>query len=81
MVLIVPRELLAYQTCDGKNPFSEWLDELNDQNVVARILARLARVRRGNWATARASATECPNCAWIMDRAIGFMSAKKATPW
>jgi putative addiction module killer protein len=48
MVLIAPRELLAYQTREGKNPFNQWLDELNDQNVVARILARLARVRRGN---------------------------------
>ncbi len=46
MTLIVPRELLAYQTREGKIPFNEWLDELNDQNAVARILARLARVRR-----------------------------------
>jgi putative addiction module killer protein len=47
-VLVEPRELLAYQTREGKIPFNDWLDELNDQNAVARILARLARVRRGS---------------------------------
>ncbi len=29
-------------------PFEDWLDELNDQRAIARILARLARVRQGN---------------------------------
>jgi putative addiction module killer protein len=29
-------------------PFEEWLDDLNDKKAVARILARLARVRQGN---------------------------------
>ena len=48
LVFITPREVLAYQTREGKVPFDEWLDDLADQNVVARILARLARVRQGN---------------------------------
>jgi putative addiction module killer protein len=52
-VLITPKELLAYRTCEGRTPFNEWLDELDDQNIVARILARLARVRRGNLGDAR----------------------------
>jgi putative addiction module killer protein len=47
-VLITPKELLAYRTREGRTPFNEWLDELDDQNIVARVLARLARVRRGN---------------------------------
>ena len=47
-MLITPRELLAYRTREGRTPFNEWLDELGDQNIVARILARLARVRQGN---------------------------------
>jgi len=47
-VLITPKEVVAYQTRDGKIPLNEWLDELNDQNVVARVLARLTRVRQGN---------------------------------
>jgi putative addiction module killer protein len=52
-VLITPKELLAYRTREGRIPFNEWLDELDDQNIVARILARLARVRRGNLGDAR----------------------------
>jgi len=47
-VFSTPKELLAFRTSDGRIPFNEWLDELHDQNIVARILARLARVRRGN---------------------------------
>jgi putative addiction module killer protein len=29
-------------------PFDEWLRELRDQNAVARVLARIGRIRRGN---------------------------------
>ena len=29
-------------------PFEEWLDDLKDKRAVARVLARLARVRLGN---------------------------------
>lgn len=29
-------------------PFEAWLDNLHDKKAVARILARLARVRQGN---------------------------------
>ena len=47
-MLITPRELLAYRTLEGRIPFNEWLDDLDDQNIVARVLARLARVRLGN---------------------------------
>ena len=47
-MVITPKELVAYRTREGRTPFNEWLDELDDQNVVARVLARLARVRRGN---------------------------------
>jgi hypothetical protein len=42
VVLITPKELLAYRTREGRTPFNERLDELNDQNIVARVLARLA---------------------------------------
>ena len=47
-VIITPKEVLAYQTREGKIPFNEWLDDLVDRRVVARIFARLARVRQGN---------------------------------
>src|SRR5205807_654552 len=47
-VWITPKEVVAYQTREGGVPFEDWLQKLNDQNAVARILARLARVRLGN---------------------------------
>ncbi len=46
-MLVTPKDVLAYQTREGKVPFNEWLNGLGDQNAVARILARLARLRQG----------------------------------
>ena len=43
-----PKEVVALPAQDGQVPFEEWLDDLNDKRAVARILARLARVRQGN---------------------------------
>lgn len=45
MVLITPRDVVAFRTREGRIPFNEWLTDLADQNAVARILAR---VRLGN---------------------------------
>jgi putative addiction module killer protein len=47
-VFTTPREVVAFRMRDGKVPFEQWLDELNDKRAVARVLARLARVRQGN---------------------------------
>jgi putative addiction module killer protein len=47
-VIITPKQVVAYQTLEGRIPFNEWMDRLRDQRGVARILARLARVRQGN---------------------------------
>ncbi len=43
-----PREILLYETPDGKRPFSEWLESLRDINARAKIRARLDRVEAGN---------------------------------
>jgi putative addiction module killer protein len=43
-----PRSVLVYRTREGRLPFDEWLRELRDQNAVARVLARIGRVRQGN---------------------------------
>lgn len=43
-----PKEVVAFRAQDGKVPFEEWLNELNDKAAVARVLAHLARVRQGN---------------------------------
>ena len=46
--LISPKEVVAFRARDGEVPFAEWLDNLDDKRAVARVLARLARVRHGN---------------------------------
>ena len=43
-----PKEVVVFRAHDGQVPFEAWLDDLNDKKAVARILARLARVRQGN---------------------------------
>ena len=43
-----PRSVLVYRTREGRLPFDEWLRELGDQNAVARVLARIGRIRQGN---------------------------------
>ena len=48
-----PKSVLVYRTREGRLPFDEWLRELRDQNAVARVLARIGRVRRGNLADYR----------------------------
>ncbi|MDO8544637.1 MAG: type II toxin-antitoxin system RelE/ParE family toxin [Opitutaceae bacterium] len=40
--------MVAFRTRDGRVPFEIWLSALRDARAVARILARLARVRTGN---------------------------------
>jgi putative addiction module killer protein len=38
----------VYQTADGRQPYAEWLRNLNDRQARARIRARLARLQVGN---------------------------------
>ena len=47
-VFNTPKEVVAFRARDGRVPFEEWLDDLKDKRAVARVLARLARVRLGN---------------------------------
>jgi len=47
-VLVTPKEIVVFRAKDGGVPFEEWLDDLNDKRAVARVLARVARVRQGN---------------------------------
>lgn len=43
-----------YQRQSGVVPFRDWLDRLRDLQAVARIRARLTRIRAGNFGQARA---------------------------
>jgi len=45
---IKPKSVLVYRDRDGRLPFDGWLRELRDANAVARVLARIGRIRRGN---------------------------------
>jgi putative addiction module killer protein len=47
-VFATPKDVVVFRAPDGRVPFEEWLAQLNDKKAVARVLARLARVRQGN---------------------------------
>jgi putative addiction module killer protein len=43
------REILLYQTVDGRRPFEEWLDSLRDDRARVRVKTRLDRLLAGNF--------------------------------
>ena len=49
MTEAVPPQVEVYQTEEGRSPFPEWLRGLRDRAAGARVRARLARVRLGNF--------------------------------
>ena len=50
---VIPRELVEYETENGRCPFSEWLDGLKDIAARAIIRKRLNRIRIGNFGHTR----------------------------
>ena len=44
-----PKELRFYVTEDGREPFREWLNSLDDHKARAKIRVRLDRVSLGNF--------------------------------
>ena len=50
---VIPRELVEYETENGRCPFSEWLDGLKDIAARAIIRKRLNRIRMGNFGNTR----------------------------
>lgn len=44
-----PRQVIIHQTADGREPFLEWLEGITDERTRNRILARITRVRTGNF--------------------------------
>ena len=47
------RQLVIYETPDGRRPFSEWLSGLKDRRARAIVRARLERVQLGNLGNCR----------------------------
>lgn len=43
----IPREIIYYVTEDGKVPFRNWYDSLDDIDIKVAIKSRLTRVERG----------------------------------
>jgi len=43
-----PRKLLLYETPEGRCPWRDWFDGLEDRKIQAAIDARLLRLQRGN---------------------------------
>ena len=46
--------LFIYETKEGRNPYSEWLEGLKDKRTKGVIRARLNRVRLGNFGDCKA---------------------------
>lgn len=43
------KQLIIYQTEDGREPFTRWRKSLGDKVTIARVDRRLDRVRAGNY--------------------------------
>jgi putative addiction module killer protein len=47
--MVNPQEITVLETKNGHSPFEEWYYSLKDNKVKARILARIDRMRDGNF--------------------------------
>ena len=45
---VQPREIQIYQTQNGREPFTEWLESIRDQKIRRKIRARLRQLKIGN---------------------------------
>lgn len=43
-----PREILLFETEEGRVPFGEWMDSLEGTDIFGTILNRLERIEEGN---------------------------------
>jgi putative addiction module killer protein len=46
---VSPKQVLVYATSTGKEPFTDWLNNLRDIVGRKRILARVFRLQQGNY--------------------------------
>ena len=50
---VTPKEIVIYETEDGRAPYSEWFDGLTDRRTRNRIRTRINRVELGNLGVCR----------------------------
>jgi putative addiction module killer protein len=48
-----PREIQIYRLPNGRRPFTEWLESIQDTSTQDRVLARLERLEDGNLSDCR----------------------------
>ena len=70
-----------FRARNGRRPFEEWLDALDDQRAVARVLARLARVRQGNLGDCKPVGEGVSELRVDYGPATAFISVKKGGRW
>jgi putative addiction module killer protein len=46
---VTPKQVIVYADDNGREPFTEWLNNLRDSAGRKRILARLFRLEQGNY--------------------------------
>jgi putative addiction module killer protein len=47
--IIRAKALKVYAAADGKEPYTEWLENLKDYTTRARIIRRVERLKQGNY--------------------------------
>lgn len=47
------KEVRLYQTASGREPFADWLENLNDYKTVRRIQKRLLKLEEGHYGDAK----------------------------
>ena len=62
---MTPKKVVVFRASDERMPFDEWLQDLKDQNAVARVLARLGRVRQGSQAWSVLAANDNRTFAFV----------------
>lgn len=49
----IPRELRIYERADGRAPFSDWMNSIENLPIYETIMVKLEKVERGNLGDAR----------------------------
>ncbi|MBD2496514.1 MULTISPECIES: type II toxin-antitoxin system RelE/ParE family toxin [Nostoc] len=47
--IVRQKTLKVYATEDGKEPYTEWLENLKDYTIRSRIIRRIERLKQGNY--------------------------------